>query len=465
MTEGVWQKTSKGTRFWYGEWYYQAANANQRIFTEIDGKTYNFDHDGFVTTGIHALYDDWASNMRHEMNVWEFDENGALVGQITTKGLVDNKRGGMYLIEEDGFVHGGNAHVATYNGAVYFVNHSGLLKKNGSVNVTVENSNGILAAGTYYFGDDCKLFTGIMPDSDGVLCYYQDGKLGSGIYNSELMKFNGTIYLVKWSGKIAVNETREVTKAKSNGLEAGTYEFDAEGKGTNVSAFTGFKRDADGVLCYYQNGKLGSGLYNSELMEFNGAIYLVKWSGKAAASEVREITSAKSNGLLAPGTYYFGEDGKLFTTGVIKGDDGILYYYEDGKLGNAIYNSELVEVNGAIYLVKWSGKVAANETRAITSAKANGLVKAGTYVFGEDGKLINPNVIGGDDGILYYYKDGKLGNAVYNSELVEINNAIYLVKWSGKVAANETREITSAKANGLVKAGTYTFGADGKLVK
>ena len=50
-------------------------------------------------------------------------------------------------------------------------------------------------------------------------------------------------------------------------------------------------------------------------------------------------------------------------------------------------NSELVEIDGDIYLVKYSGKVAVDETRAITAAKANGLVKAGTYYFGADGKL------------------------------------------------------------------------------
>ena len=89
---------------------------------------------------------------------------------------------------------------------------------------------------------------------------------------------------------------------------------------------------------------------------------------------------------MAPGSYYFGEDGKLFT-GVKKEADGILYYYEKGALAKSIYNSELVENNGDIYLVKWSGKVAANETRDITSARTNGLVSAGTYYFGEDGKL------------------------------------------------------------------------------
>jgi len=39
------------------------------------------------------------------------------------------------------------------------------------------------------------------------------------------------------------------------------------------------------------------------------------------------------------------------------------------------------------------------------------------------------------------------------------------VKWSGKVAANELRTINASRANGLAEAGTYEFGADGKLVR
>ena len=76
MTKGAWYKTSEGTRYYYGPDYYVARNNNQATFVEIDGKIYNFDNNGYMTTGIHALYDDWAYMTRGEMRVWEFDENG-----------------------------------------------------------------------------------------------------------------------------------------------------------------------------------------------------------------------------------------------------------------------------------------------------------------------------------------------------------------------------------------------------
>ena len=464
-TDGVWQETKAGKRFWYGQWYYTARNANQCKFVEINGKTYNFDLDGYATTGIQMLYADWSALMRKEMNVWEFDNDGALIRKITDKGVIDNQRGDLYLVEEDGCIHTGNAHLAKYNGDLYFVLHSGRLRKNGTQQITAENSNGLYESGTYEFDADGKMvtLTGVKADASGTLYYYKNGQIGSRIYNNELVEINGSIYLVKWSGKVAANEVREVSEAQANGLvEAGTYEFDADGK---LFKGTGVKADASGTLYYYRDGIIGSRIYNSMLVEIDGSIYLVKWSGKVAANEVREVSEAQANGLVEAGTYEFDADGKMskFTlTGVKADTSGTLYYYKDGKIGSRIYNSELVNIDGSIYLVKWSGKVAANETRIVSESKANGLLQAGTYEFGADGKLLNGTKADAS-GTLYYYKDGEIGSRIYNNELVEINGSIYFVKWSGKVAANEVREISEAQANGLVEAGTYEFDADGKM--
>ena len=385
-TEGAWYKTDEGMRYYYGPSYYTARNQYQRKFVEIDGNTYNFDVDGYVTTGIHALYDDWTSMMRAEMNVWEFDSNGVLIGQITKKGVIDNKRGDFYLVEDDGFVHSGSAsgHLTCYEGDYYYVLYSGKLLTNASRWVGKAQTNGLLPADVYYFGKDGKLFTGMKEDSDGFLYYYKDGKIANGLYNSELAEIDGSVYLIKWSGKVAADETRYVPGSVTNGLmPSDVYYFGTDGK-----LFTGIKEGADGVLYYYKDGKVASGHYNSELVEIDGSVYFVKWSGKVAVSETRFVSASKTNGLFTPGTYTFGADGKMDVpfTGV-KLDGEILYYYKDGKLGSGLYNSEMVEINGSVYLVKWSGKVAVNETRFVSEANANGLVTVGTYTFGADGKL------------------------------------------------------------------------------
>jgi hypothetical protein len=67
----------------------------------------------------------------------------------------------------------------------------------------------------------------------------------------------------------------------------------------------------------------------------------------------------------------------------VKEQDGALYYFVDSKIATG--NPGLIEYEGAIYDVKWSGKVAVNENRDITNANANGLLEPGKYFFGADG--------------------------------------------------------------------------------
>ena len=331
--------------------------------------------------------------MRGEMQVWEFDDDGSLIKQITDKGIVDNKRGGLYLIEEDGYVHGGTAHLVSYNGDLYFVCYSGKLKQNGHQQITAANSNNLVKPGVYEFGADGKmlpLFTGVRADETGTLYYYIEGSVCSGVYNSELVEIDGSVYLVKWSGKVAANETRVVIAAKTNGLvDAGVYNFGADGK--LIPPVTEVKDNGNGILYYYRDGKIVSAEYDSELVEINGAIYLVKWSGKVAVNETLYIANSKANGLMKSGYYSFGADGKLILpfTGVKADGTRTLYYYENGIVRSGVYNSELVDIGGFIYFVKWSGKVAANETRNVSASKTNGLVREGTYTFGADGKLVS----------------------------------------------------------------------------
>ena len=193
---------------------------------------------------------------------------------------------------------------------------------------------------------------------------------------------------MKYSGKVAANETRKVFDEQTNGLvKAGTYEFGADGK--LVPGFTGVKTGDDGVLYYYVDGQIASGLYSGDLVEYEGSIYCVKYSGKVAANETRKIYDVQTNGFVEAGTYEFGADGKLIPafSGVKAGDDGILYYYVNGQIATGLYAGDLVEYEGSIYCVKYSGKVAANETRKILEELTNGLAEAGTYYFGVDGKL------------------------------------------------------------------------------
>lgn len=381
MTKGAWHDDGVGTRYYYGPSYYEARDAGYMTLHEIDGKTYNFDVDGYLTYGIQVLRD----STSFKKYAYEFDSNGAMINTITEQGIVTAADGSIYYINEQGYVPM-NAGLVKCENTYYYVVYSGKIATNSRRYINEENGNGLLPTGWYEFDSEGKFipgFTGVKTGTDGVLYYYKDGEIGTGIYNNELAEINGDIYFVKWSGKVAVNETRSISAQKCNDLlKSGTYVFGEDGK-----LFTGVKAGNDGILYYYKDGKVGSSIYNNELTEINGDLYFVKWSGKVAANETRTISAQKCNGLLNAGTYYFGDDGKLFT-GVKLGTDGIMYYYKAGELGNSIYNNELIDINGNIYFVKWSGKVAINETRFIPASKTNGLVDAGTYTFDENGMLI-----------------------------------------------------------------------------
>ena len=381
MTKGAWYNDGIGTRYSYGPSYYEARDDGYMTLHEIDGKTYNFDADGYLTYGVQVLRD----STSFKKYVYEFDSTGALIKTISDQGIITAADGALYYINEHGYVPM-NAGLVKYEDTYHYVVYSGKVATNSRRYIDEENGNSLLPDGWYEFDSEGRYipnFTGIKTGSDGILYYYKDGKIGAGIYNNELAEINGEIYFVKWSGKVAVNETRAISAQKCNDLlKTGTYYFGEDGK-----LFTGVKAGNDGILYYYKDGKVGSSIYNNELTEINGDLYFVKWSGKVAANETRTISAQKCNGLLNAGTYYFGDDGKLFT-GVKTGTDGIMYYYKEGKIGTGIYNNELAEINGEIYFVKWSGKVAVNETRFISATKANGLISAGTYSFDENGVLI-----------------------------------------------------------------------------
>jgi hypothetical protein len=119
-----------------------------------------------------------------------------------------------------------------------------------------------------------------------------------------------------------------------------------------------------------------------------------------------------------------------------------------------------------------------NCTYLISVAKANGLLAAGEYKFGEDGKMIveqkpetpdtpeEPTVKTGlikdADGEIRYYVDGV---ATYAGLVQDSNGNYYYINSSKKAVKSCTYGISVAKANGLLAPGYYEFDTDGKLIK
>ena len=222
MTKGAWHTTDDGTRFYYGPSYYVAREPGYQTLVVIDGKTYNFDNDGYLTTGIQVLRD----STSFKKYAYEFGEDGAMIRQISEYGLLETSDG-TYYINEDGYVPM-DAGIVEYNDAYYYVVHSGKIKINNVQTITEDKANGLIEPGTYFFGEDGKIVledeikNGIY-NENGNYYYYVDGVMQK---DTGLIQVDDAYYYVCYSGKLKMNNKQTVTEAKANGLiEAGIYFF------------------------------------------------------------------------------------------------------------------------------------------------------------------------------------------------------------------------------------------------
>ncbi len=130
------------------------------------------------------------------------------------------------------------------------------------------------------------------------------------------------------------------------------------------------------------------------------------------------------------------------------------YYYVDGVKTAA----GLLFIDGNYYYAEAGGKLKANGSYWI-SRNLYGMLTEGTYLFDAEGKIVMDPCINNENGDLYYYKDGK---RVDNAGLVYVDGNYYLISSGAKVICGETRWVN--RTNGLMPAGEYTFGADGRMV-
>ena len=239
---------------------------------------------------------------------------------------------------------------------------------------------------------------------------------------------------------------------------------------TKISGIT-FKFDENGILTtgtwltnsYGKRYYYGPSYYKRTWQEIDGATYWFTADGYTVSGYV----AIKENVVDDTIWYVFAEDGKLIErvtkTGFIEMPDG-LHYVENGVATHA----GLVEIDGDYYYVNTECKAVTGEY-TIKEGWTNGLLPAGTYTFGEDGKMIivkKDGFVTGNDGNLYYYDN----DVLVKTGLTKIDGAYYyLSTTNGKVAVNVTRQVAyncidaSAKDR-FTTTGTYTFGADGKMI-
>ena len=425
-----------------------------------------------------------------------FVDNVAVKGVHKVPGLNDESNEYFYQFNETtGACEGKVTGLFELDGAWYYAIKG--VAKSGWWNLT--DADGSSA---YYFFST-KTFQAVDGNQkiDGYNYVFSNHKLVRGDFVKDA---GGTHY--RWAGEWMCNKWLELDGKKyylgygPNGyVQTGIFHiyeyptrYAADENGVWQEHLTGLF-DYKGETYYCVAGIIQEG---AGLVRIDGDYYYFRTSTSTAV-KARAYWITVTNGLLPAGQYTFDADGKMVNPPIVTPDpdpspepgvkngivaeNGSLYYYVDGVLTGA----GLIRLNGDYYYVKTSNcEVVHGRSYWVTDT--NGLLPAGPYTFGTDGKMINPPVVDptpdpdpepeptpdpdptpdvkngivAENGSLYYYVDGVLTGA----GLIRLNGDYYYVKTSNcEVVHGRSYWVTDT--NGLLPAGPYTFGADGKMVK
>ena len=425
-----------------------------------------------------------------------FVDNVAVKGVHKVPGLNDESNEYFYQFNETtGACEGKVTGLFELDGARYYAING--VAKSGWWNLT--DADGSSA---YYFFST-KTFQAVDGNQkiDGYNYVFSNHKLVRGDFVKDA---GGTHY--RWAGEWMCNKWLELDGKKyylgygPNGyVQTGIFHiyeyptrYAADENGVWQEHLTGLF-DYKGETYYCVAGIIQEG---AGLVRIDGDYYYFRTSTSTAV-KARAYWITVTNGLLPAGQYTFDADGKMVNPPIVTPDpdpspepgvkngivaeNGSLYYYVDGVLTGA----GLIRLNGDYYYVKTSNcEVVHGRSYWVTDT--NGLLPAGPYTFGTDGKMINPPVVDptpdpdpepeptpdpdptpdvkngivAENGSLYYYEGGVLTGA----GLIRLNGDYYYVKTSNcEVVHGRSYWVTDT--NGLLPAGPYTFDADGKMVK
>ena len=440
-----------GTRRYYVNGVKKAAG-----LVEIDGALYFAGSNGVIATGRTYV---WDGNGILPETSYYFDEEGKLMG-ASAIGEIITLDGTMYYYQNGKAVAAGLVEI---DGALYFADTNGVIATGRTY---VWKPNGIVAEGSYYFGEDGKMVgseKGEISEINGVRYYCELGLPRA----AGLILVDGYYYFADVNGVIATGKKHVW---KPNGIVAeDSYTFDAEGKMLGVKVVDGqtvlgqIVTEADGTIRYYENGKAKA----AGLILVDGYYYFADTNGVVRTGSKYVW---KTNGVVAADTYVFDVTGKMLGIKVVDGEtvlgqivtdaNGAMHYYYLGKLKAA----GLVLVDGYYYFADVNGLVITGRKYVW---KTNGIVAEESYTFDAEGKMLGVKVVNGEtvlgqivtdaNGDKYYYSMGKTKAA----GLVLVDGYYYFADVNGKIATGSTYVW---KGNGIVIEERYAFDAEGKML-
>ncbi len=291
LTSGAWYTNDKGTKYSYGPSFYT------RTWVEVDGNSYYFGRDSYMYTGIRFVKD----NPDTPAIWYDFGEDG-VVDKNTTPADGLYELNGDYFVVENGETQKG---IYYFDGAYYFGGYGsgferfGCVAKNVTVSVTSETSNGVIPTGIYTFGSDGKMIINHGP-VDGRF-YDENGFM---VKAYQLVEYEGDYYFISDSHKYVVNKTMylESRFLTGTGLQAGYFEFDADGKMV-------LKNGANSDGYFYING-IKQKAY--QLVEYEGDYYFISDYNRYVANKTMYVEARFLTGTsLKAGYYEFNAEGKM----------------------------------------------------------------------------------------------------------------------------------------------------------
>ncbi|MBE6727638.1 MAG: hypothetical protein E7562_03210 [Ruminococcaceae bacterium] len=403
----------------YKEFYdtYNLVNALKNGWANEDGG-FVYYVDGEKLTGVQLI----------DGYYYDFGTNGINAGQTKYTGVFFDKELNAYRYSKIGEIA---TNWQTINGEWYHFNTTTTKATTGRVRMY----------GVYYtFEETGKLTTGVWGKTlNGTRYYYGPSYYIKGWYN-----IDGIDYFFRNGYRC-----EGINYHSAPAMPTTWYDFGPDG--TTPVKLNGIF-DINGELRYFEEGIATE----KHLIKVGEDYYYTVYNGVIVTNKT--LYTASTNCDLPKGSYTFGADGKMLGSnpnGEIVEINGIKYYYENGK-GAEKY---LVKVDGEYYFAQSGGKVITNKTLYAWATNCD--MPKGTYIFGEDGKMVGSSSEGEIveiDGVRYYYENGK----GVEKGLVKVDGNYYFALYQGKLITN--RVYHTYKTSCDLPNGHYEFDAEGKMI-
>ncbi|MBR0466830.1 MAG: phosphodiester glycosidase family protein [Clostridia bacterium] len=260
------------------------------------------------------------------------------------------------------------------------------------------------------------------------------------------------------------------TTVESIGTGAKTFYFDENGK-----LISGIWVEEAGGLRYYYGPSYYRAANNAtnKFVEIDGITYGFDTAGHIYKGVV-QIKTSRDTAALYEFDAATGEFIRNITeTGFYDAANGNKYYID---ANGALEHHGVIKLGDDYYYIASYGRLEFGTVKWISDTWTNGLIEKGNYQIDENGKIVDPKVIGGatedpEEPVVEPGTENGIVNGVYyengvpaHKGVIKIDDDYYYVGSNGVVAKDTVKWVAEMWANGLIVKGNYTIDENGKIL-